>query len=514
MLEYVEIRSSATRELVGIIDSAKSIIWEPHYNGSGFVEIYAPASALNVAMLQKGNYITRTDDPNVGIIEDIEVSYNVLDGRMVIATGRFAKSILDRRIIYALRKAGKNRFPQIETQTKNGVTFTANANGTVRVTGTPTEQKVAISQIKVLNAGTYTLSAAGASANAFVKITYKAGKEDKEVIVNTSSGSQKFTLGTTTSCNLSIDCGDDTTTARNATLSIQLELGSVKTAFEAYKGGGSGYAVTPTILRGNVENAVRGLVRNNAINCDFDEGRNIPELELGASAGTTEIIVDENGDATEKQVTHDNLLNYSDELLAEFGLGAYIKLSTARQLQYLVYKGIDRSVDNTDGNQPVIFSQNFDNLLSSKYQSDMSNLKTFTLIGGEGEGLERFCVTYMPKHVQGINRREIFTDARSSSRKYDDSNGTEQYLSESEYTKQLKSEGSHNLTDRQITESFKGDVDISRSMSQYGFGKDFYIGDIATVQDTEIGLYINARILKARETMDDTGYSVTVEFGL
>lgn len=376
MLDYVEIRNT-NLELIGIVDTATSVLWSPTYYGAGYVEIYAPASAPNVEMLKEGNYITRNDDPNVGIIERVQVVFNEIDGRMILAAGRFAKSILDRRLIYQL----------------------------------------------------------------------------------------------------------------------------------------SGTSVSPTIMKGNAEEAARMLVTKNAINCPFDSARNIDVLELGEHSGSTEVIVDDSGDDAEKQATYKVLLDYTDRLLEEYGLGAYMKLSADLKLQYTVFKGVDRSVDNKDGNEPIVFSQGFDNLLSSDYLYSTELLKNTALIGGEGEGLERFCVV-LKSAEKGLARREVFVDASSSTRKYNDENDVEQTLTDSQYRTQLITLGKQGLAAYQHTETFTGAIDITQSTVQYGYGKGIYLGDIATIQDNEIGLYINARLLTVTEVKDSSGYNVQIEFGV
>lgn len=375
MIEYVEIRSKANREIMGIVDTAKSIIWHRLYYGVGDFEIYAPCTPENIACLVKGNYVTRYDARNIGIIERANVTYNPQDGRMIVAAGRFGKSVLDRRIIYKR----------------------------------------------------------------------------------------------------------------------------------------SGYSVSPTILRGSVETAARSLVSENAVDCPFDGGRNIPELAFGPHANTAPMIVDETGAAAQKQVTHDNLLTYTDSLLKEYGLGAYCGLNDLLQLAYTVFAGVDRSVDNTAGNEPVIFSQDFDNLLSSEYAYDETALKNTALIGGEGEGTARFHSILKSASVTGLDRREVFVDASSHSKKYTDDSDTEQTLTDTEYDGQLKSLGRQEVAKHSIVETFNGNIDVTEGSFKYGV--DFDLGDIVTVQDVELGLYINPRILEVTEVQDDNGYRVDVGYG-
>ena len=375
MIEYVEVRSASTREIIGIIDNSKSIIWHDVYYGVGDFEIYAPCTQENIDALAVGNYITRYNSRNIGIIEKIEVTYNPQDGRMIVAAGRFAKSILDRRLIFKL----------------------------------------------------------------------------------------------------------------------------------------SGHSVSPTFLSGNVESAARSLVADNAISCAFDTGRNMPELVLGASAGITKKIIDNDGYSADKQVTYKELLSYSDGLLEEYELGAYCMLDNNLKLAYTVFEGADRSVDNTAGNQPVVFSQDFENLLSSEYQYDNTKLKNAALIGGEGEGEARFCSIVKDSAVTGLKRREVWIDSSSITKKYNDESGTEQTFTDDEYDKQLKTDGMQKLAELAITETFEGEIDITNG--SFSYGTDFALGDKVTVQDTGIGLYINARILEITEVQDDNGYSIEAKYG-
>lgn len=374
MIEYVEIRNASNREMVGIVDTAKSIIWRSVYYGVGDFEVYAPCTPENIAYLVAGNYVTRFGDANVGIIEQVKITYNAQDGRMIVASGRFAKSILERRIIYKR----------------------------------------------------------------------------------------------------------------------------------------SGYRVSPAVLRGNVETAARTLVTNNAISCAFDSGRNIPELVLGPYANTAPKIVDETGAAAQKQVTHDNLLTYTDSLLQEYGMGAYCGLDANLKLAYTVFAGVDRSVDSVE-NEPVIFSQDFDNLLSSEYLLDNSGVKNTVLIGGEGEGEARFHSIIKKSSVTGLDRRELWVDANAIKKTYRDAEDVERTLTDAEYDQQLKAEGLQKAANYSVVETFDGELDLSNSTFKYG--RDYNLGDIVTIQDVEIGLYINPRILEITEVQDENGYKIDAKYG-
>lgn len=368
-IKYVEIRGLDT-QLKGIIDTAKSIIWHSVYFGVGDFEIYVEATPRTVELLQPHNLVTRPDDVEVGIIEKIVIEENQQDGRMIIATGRFAKSLLERRLIYNL-------------------------------------------------------------------------------------------------------------------------AGSVN---------------TPTILRGYVETEVRRIVNENAIACSFDSKRNIPLLALGDVAGIPQRIVDADGYATQKQVSYQNLLTYTDELLQEYGLAATVILDEeAAKLRYVVYAGVDHSWENAAGNNPIVFAKEYDNMTASSYEYDTSTELNVALIGGEGEGLARF-YSLVAGAEQGLDRRETWIDASSIAKTYKDEADQDQTYTDTEYKAMLDAAGTQQLNAANVIESLAGTLDLTNSRWQYN--RDFYLGDIVTAQDEEIGKYINVRIREVLEVQDENGYSI------
>ena len=373
MIDYVEIRNTET-ELAGIIDTAKSIIWHSAYFGVGDFEIYTQATPEAREILKKYNYVTRPDNPEIGIIEKIDISDSNIDGLMITASGRFAKSILDRRLIYNL----------------------------------------------------------------------------------------------------------------------------------------SGTSNSATILRGKVETEVRKIVSNNAISCAFDSRRNIPLLELGAISNIPLVIVDDNGNATQKQVSYDNLLEYSDRVLQEYGLSARVILDAERKkLQYVVSVGADRSVNNSDGNDPIIFSSDFDNLVSSAYSIDTTQEKNVALIGGAGEGTARFYSLLAGSEI-GLARREVWIDASSISKTYKDDSEDEQTYTDAEYKSFLDEKGKQEMSAMNVVDDFNGVLDVTNG--NWIYNRDFFLGDIVTVESSRIGVYMDVRILQVTEVQDENGYTVAVDY--
>lgn len=89
-----------SRQWIGVIDQYKSAIWTPRYWETGDFEIYIEATAQNIAMLQKGFYVTRPDDDMACIVEKINLTEDEDAGKYLIVTGRDLKSIIGRRIVW------------------------------------------------------------------------------------------------------------------------------------------------------------------------------------------------------------------------------------------------------------------------------------------------------------------------------------------------------------------------------------------------------------------------------
>ncbi|MEG0323767.1 MAG: siphovirus ReqiPepy6 Gp37-like family protein, partial [Raoultibacter sp.] len=84
------------------IDDAESVIWAPRYSEVGDFEIYAAADCNLLELLQPDRYVVRNDSAMVGIIERVKLEVDAEDGDHVTVSGRCAKSILSRRIVWGL----------------------------------------------------------------------------------------------------------------------------------------------------------------------------------------------------------------------------------------------------------------------------------------------------------------------------------------------------------------------------------------------------------------------------
>lgn len=284
-----------------------------------------------------------------------------------------------------------------------------------------------------------------------------------------------------------------------------------------------------TNYTGTAENFIRKIINENVISPSLSR-RQISNFRLATARGFTE--------ALEIQSTYDYLFDKIQTVSETYGYGSRVKFDGTNFI-FDLYKGTDRSIDQTD-NDVVIFSPDFENLISTKYKSDSSGVKTAALVAGTGEGIER--VTKEITGGTGLDRYELFVDAKDVSPEipYTDliatyPNGTiveensivyyvvggvkiailnhidtptTATLLGEPYQVLLNQKGLEQLAEKKTSVSFDGEVEPNYS---YKFGEDYYLGDIVTIRN-EYGIGTNARITEVIESDDDNGYSIIPTF--
>lgn len=241
-----------------------------------------------------------------------------------------------------------------------------------------------------------------------------------------------------------------------------------------------------TRLSGRVDAAVYRLVKENAVE-PADPDRALPILMPTPNVLAASIAA---------QYTGTNLLEAVEEICKAYGIGFRAVVDNYSVITPIIELmiGTDRSAGQTI-NSPVIFSPEYENLLSSNYVLDTSNYKNVAIVAGEGEGTARKRATF--GSASGMHRRELYVDAR-------DMSTNEGEISAGDYTAQMLARGAEKLAEHAITESFDGEIDTANT---YILDEDYTVGDIVTVIN-EYGIQKNVRITAIMESWDETGYSV------
>lgn len=244
-----------------------------------------------------------------------------------------------------------------------------------------------------------------------------------------------------------------------------------------------------TILDGKLEGQIEKLLNQNAISPSVT-ARKIPGLVFKYSNDSRIEAL-----TIQAQFTGDNLYEAIKKICDSFHLGFKITLNDQNQFVFQLYLGEDRSYDQ-ETNPYVVFSPNFDNLVDSSYVESKSSFKTVTLVAGEGEGSDRKTLVTGDNTSSGLNRRELFTDARDIS-----STTVDGELTPAQYNQLLKQRGDEHLTEYTEIKSFEGEAETT---ILYQYGEDFTIGDIVQVEN-EFGFTERVRVVEFIRSVDENG---------
>lgn len=255
-------------------------------------------------------------------------------------------------------------------------------------------------------------------------------------------------------------------------------------------------------LNTSLQNGIKTLL-NESIISPSDSNRKIPNFifEETSDSRITDIKLD-------KQFTGDNIYDIINTLCNDNDIGYKLLLNKENQFVFSLYAGVDRSYENTE-NSYVIFSPSFENLVNSNYFDTNADLKTITLVAGEDSGNSRKYRTYTASNETGINRRELFTDARDIQSEYYDDNNNKHTMTTAQYNAALDSRGKEKLEENSAVTAFEGEVEPKNS---FIYKEDYYLGDIVQISN-EYGFGGTARIKEVVASHDDSnGYSVYPTF--
>lgn len=209
-----------------------------------------------------------------------------------------------------------------------------------------------------------------------------------------------------------------------------------------------------------------------------------------------------------------NLLEIIQKICKAGSLGFKVVIEdiqeTYAKAYFYVYDGVDRSTSQSD-NSYVIFSDKFQNLLSSSYySSDKAKVNVTLMVTTEQEedisaALERIYIwkenTLEPTELdryETVGTLEIDRDSG------------ETRLNDAELFSVIQTKGYEIITDYESESGFEGDIDASYGTFIYDV--DFFIGDI--VQCEIDNLESRARIIEAVRSYNTEGIKtfVTLEF--
>lgn len=247
-----------------------------------------------------------------------------------------------------------------------------------------------------------------------------------------------------------------------------------------------------TKINGKFQNGVKKLIDDAFINPKLSERKisNFKFAESNSSAIKNSRL--------KKQFTGDNIYDVIVLLCQTYGFGFKLVPNSKNELVFSIYNGTNRKDE-------VIFSPEYDNLLSSEFYFSDRNRKTVALVAGEDEGTKRTTLVVKASKEKGIDRREIYVDARDIQSEEDDRTK----MSDADYKKLLQLRGFEKLAEYKTEAVLEGEANLDRS---FHLGEDYDLGDIVSLRN-EMGLELDVRIVEIiRSYSAQNGYTAVPSF--
>lgn len=267
------------------------------------------------------------------------------------------------------------------------------------------------------------------------------------------------------------------------------------------------------VFKGTVTEIARSMIKYFFIENE-DPRRNIPFIKLSEDPNYIPVTESTSIQATGKTVGY-----MLETLLTQFGYGFSLvpviakyneemgQTTNIANLSFRVHKPSDRTINNTEGNTPVVFSTSMNNLSSSAYTEDDTEYCSIAIVAGEGEGILRTTVEVGDTESSGINRIELYVDARDLQSEMDEGSS----MTEEEYYKVLENRGYSYMEDHSSLQSMEGTV--IDGASSYVYGRDFFNGDYVSIVDEELGLTASVQITSVTKSATESGEKLDITFG-
>ena len=243
-----------------------------------------------------------------------------------------------------------------------------------------------------------------------------------------------------------------------------------------------------TNITGSLEDAIRQIITDNVIN-PVNLERKIDNFILDDPIGIDT--------KTDLQLQNENICDWLVTTCQANGIGWDVYISGGKYIFTLI-QGVDRSFDQNRV-IPVIFSPEYDNLIRSEHEIDLTEYKNAAIVGGEGEGIDQRTVVI--GDASGLDRYETYIDGSGVS-----SNG--EIITLETYMKMLEDFGYTELVNNGFTEKVEGDI-IANGM--YTFNEDYFIGDVVQIVNIN-DLQAKSRTIEAIYSEDDQGNKLIPTF--
>lgn len=170
-----------------------------------------------------------------------------------------------------------------------------------------------------------------------------------------------------------------------------------------------------------------------------------------------------------------------------------------KRLVFDIVEGVDRSYSQSE-NSRVIFSRDFDNILSCTYTDSSEGFRNLAYAGGAGEGADRTILKVTAEETEpvGWERREVFLDC-----------GTLEVV-ETETAMSLTDEALHKIKGYEKSEALTA---AAADTASFAYLKKWDLGDKVTVVSKAAGVRLDTRITEVSERYEAGGSGIDITFG-
>jgi len=179
------------------------------------------------------------------------------------------------------------------------------------------------------------------------------------------------------------------------------------------------------------------------------------------------------------------------------GIGWTVNLDfSQRKMVFSPRIGKDRGYNQSE-NSPMLFSPEWKTLHTLSFTDSDLDYKNVAIVAGQGEGVDRKTTTV--GEAKGVDRFEMFVDARDVENEVRPEEGDPYPRPEEDIIADLKKRGEQKLEERKQVLHMEGKALPHES---FVYEKDWDLGDIVTVRDLEWGVTMDARITEVNEVYE------------
>lgn len=251
---------------------------------------------------------------------------------------------------------------------------------------------------------------------------------------------------------------------------------------------------THNIVNAAIEDAMIHYVTTEMIN-PINTERIYPRLAIKESL--------HRGNTINKKIRFDGLAETLESISKDSDYGWNVEIDLVnKQFVFVVLEGKNRSV-NQSLIPAAIFSTEFETLAKLSFAESKIDYKNVAICAGQGEGVDRTLIEVGT--ASGKERYEVFIDARDISNDTED----ETPRSQNEIEAELQGRAQEKLEEYKQTLFLEGQALDSQSQQ---FERDYFLGDIVTLQDKGWGVTIDVRITLIKEVIENNKYTIDITY--